>query len=88
MSTNAASMPDKTILLASTTSSWLGSSIWSKWAWNRSNESRAAFQTCFTGDGGGTRFGCEAFDFDADNDVDVVDHKRFLVTFVGPSVLE
>ncbi len=43
----------------------------------------ADFQSCFTGDGGGLPPDCGFFDFDRDNDVDLVDHTQFLHTFAG-----
>jgi hypothetical protein len=42
------------------------------------------FQSCFTGDGGGVPPDCGFFDFDRDNDVDLVDHTQLLETFAGP----
>ena len=44
----------------------------------------ASFQTCFSGDGGGVAPGCDGFDEDADNDVDLEDYVTFLGTFIGP----
>lgn len=44
----------------------------------------AALQTCFSGDGGGLFPGCEAFDADMDNDVDLDDYGAFHGTFIGP----
>lgn len=42
------------------------------------------FQSCFTDDGGGVPPNCGRFDFDRDNDVDLVDHAQFLQTLAGP----
>lgn len=44
----------------------------------------ASLQTCFSGTGGGVAAGCEAFDTNADNDVDLDDHAAFHGTFIGP----
>ena len=44
----------------------------------------AEFQTCVGGDGQGVRSGCEAFNSDGDNDVDLMDYFRFQWAFVGP----
>ena len=47
-------------------------------------ENFADFQSCFTDEGGGIPIGCESFNFDGDNDVDLVDLRRLLLTFTGP----
>ena len=44
----------------------------------------AYFQACASGDGGGVPFGCETFNLDGDDDVDLEDHSYFLRTFTGP----
>jgi len=44
-----------------------------------------AWDTCFTGlDGDAYGDGCEAFDFDLDGDVDLLDHAAFQLSFTGP----
>jgi hypothetical protein len=44
----------------------------------------ADLQSCFTGRSGGVFPGCDTFDEDADDDVDVEDYARFVRTFIGP----
>lgn len=44
----------------------------------------ARFQTCASDDGGGVLLGCETFNVDGDDDVDVEDYGYFLRTFTGP----
>lgn len=47
-------------------------------------EDFADFQICFSDDGGGIQTGCASFNFDEDNDVDLTDLRRLLLTFTGP----
>jgi len=42
----------------------------------------ANLQSCFSGDGGGVYLGCQIFDVDADDDVDLHDYHLFLMTFM------
>jgi len=44
----------------------------------------AAFQRCFSGDGGGILGGCGPFDTEPDGDIDLNDLVQFLRTFRGP----
>ncbi|UCC32040.1 MAG: hypothetical protein JSU86_07120 [Phycisphaerales bacterium] len=44
----------------------------------------AAFQRCFSGDGGGVLPGCETQDWGADGDIDLDDYREFLRAFKGP----
>ncbi len=44
----------------------------------------ADFQVCLSGEGGGVLPGCELFNSDGDDDVDVEDYGEFLRTFTGP----
>lgn len=44
----------------------------------------AAFQRCFTGQGGTVRPQCRMFDTDGDEDVDLADFNVFLELFTGP----
>ena len=45
--------------------------------------SYANFQVCFSGDGGGVFPGCQIFDFDGDQDVDLSDYDRLWLTREG-----
>ena len=47
-------------------------------------ENFADFQSCFTNENGGIQAGCASFNFDGDDDVDLVDLRRLLLTFTGP----
>ncbi|GAG45883.1 unnamed protein product, partial [marine sediment metagenome] len=48
-------------------------------------EDFVGFQACFTGDGGGpVDPGCECYDINGDNDVDLADHAEFYSALTGP----
>ncbi len=47
-------------------------------------ENFADLQACFTDEGGGVLTGCESYNFDGDNDVDLDDLRRLLLTLTGP----
>ena len=44
----------------------------------------AAFQACFSGPGGNVAPGCELFDYDSDNDIDLDDYATWFDTLTGP----
>jgi len=65
--------------------SWAGAAYVFTIAWECADlVDVAEFQYCVSGEGGGVFFGCEGFDFDVDNDVDLGDYHLFAPALTGP----